>query len=154
VIVLFLLLLGFLGPWAQGCTPAATTEQPNPQPDMITGAELLLGFLRGLDFSSVGALVFSVVTFLLPIFLFVLFGVTLLRVVWSHLAQKRASLKIERIVSGLTLLDFGAALLSFKASLQFGLDQLLWGFWFMTIAIVLAPLNLLGEWLAARKRRA
>lgn len=125
LVVLFLLLLGFFGPWTQitGCGTDA-------QPETWTGVQ---------------AVRFLLVTPLIVPIIF-LFIVTSLRLGLRRLRNDDEVIWLERI--GATTSLAGIVFLLILAS-----NKILWGLWATAAGVLLAPLNLIGELIAARKRR-
>ncbi len=142
VLVLCLLLLGLVGPWIPGCS---SSDAP------VYGYNVL-PILSGLGLSAQSGTLADIFLFLTPLTLFLLFLVTVISLTSRRARRNRSFVDAERAISGTTFLSFWLAFAYFVYTSE-SLPRLLWGFWTTAISTILAPLNLLGEWLTARKRR-
>jgi hypothetical protein len=129
--VLSLLLLGFFGPWTQ-VTACSSGQEPPPPPETVTGMDALSTY-RSLA---------------LPLFapVLLLFLATALRLGPRYTRNKDAVIWIERLAAV-------ASPVGMLGLLQLA-QKILWGLWVTVAGVSLALLNLLGEWLASRRRRA
>ena len=142
VLVLCLLLLGLVGPWTPGCSSSSAP---------VYGYNVL-PLLSVLGLGAQSGTLADIFLFLTPLTLFLLFLVTVISLLSRRARHNRSFVDAERAISGATFLSFWLAFVYFVSTsspLRF-----LWGFWTTAISTILAPLNLLGEWLDGRKRRA
>jgi hypothetical protein len=121
--VLFLLLLGFSGPWAS-CAPCVMCSSE----ETYNGLQLLMNFFQ------------IVAPFIAPVL--VLFMVTLLRL----LRNSDPVIWLERFGAAGSMVGIGSLILN-------GISGWLWGFWTTAAGVLLALLNLIAELITTRKRR-
>jgi hypothetical protein len=141
LLVLILLTSGFFGPWVQlrscqsteSSASAGTAVEPQPG-SPLNGVDLLL-------------LMFFYTAPVAAPFLLLWFA-TLLKLCIRRARQNEVLRWLERIGALATPIAMAALVVDSREMIA----SLLWGFYVTVTGILLAPLNLLGEWLSARNR--
>ena len=145
LIVIFLVILGFFGPWFEirSCSPLFSTQPvEDTSTTIMTGPEAYSEFLSSHDLRVV-----------IPWMVGVLFVLTLMRLIPWKYRENKVVIRSERFAAGITPPSMFIAIVG--TLLDWGGSQtmsLLWGFWLTLVGNYLAPLNILFEFRSSKQK--
>jgi hypothetical protein len=127
VLVIFLLISGFFGPWFEITSCNSQTSS------IMTGSDAYYSFISSFN-----------IQLIIPLVVGALFVLILMRLVPWKFGNSNAIIRLERLVAG-----FAPMVMSIEESFAtfaiFGSTKLLWGFLFSIVGVYLAPINILLE---------
>ena len=134
LMVIFLLVSGFFGPWFEivGCS-SAPPDDPSSEPVVVMGKDAYSEFISSMDLRLI-----------IPLVVGALLVLTLARVIPWKYRNYAGIVRLERLAAGLAPIVMSVEQFS-GTFILFGSAKILWGFWVSIIGAYLAPIILLVE---------